>query len=103
MIRHLHHFYTSAGLDPAIQETAHLSLTLDMETAMLYVHWQEINKQGHLRYYREPFRQIYLNDEPDVARLRHIMENLVTYAMGSRLEKLKDVVNGKQAARAERT
>jgi hypothetical protein len=102
MIRHLHHFYTSAGLDPAIQETAHLSLTFDMETAMLYVHWQEIDKEGHLEYYREPFRQIPLNDEPDVARLRHIMENLLTYAMGSRLEKIKDVVNGIQAARAER-
>jgi hypothetical protein len=93
MIRHLHHLYTSTGFDPAIEDTAHLSLTFDMETAMLYVHWQEIDKEGHLKYYREPFRQTFLNDEPDVARLRHIVENLLAYAIGSRLEKIREVVN----------
>ena len=101
IVRYLHQFYTDAGFVPAVEDTAHFSLTIDMESAHLFVHWQE-SDQGRLAYYMEPIMKIFLDDEQQVANMRHMMKNILAHAMGGRLAKLKDVVTATQTQQAAR-
>jgi hypothetical protein len=101
IVRNLHQFYTDAGFVPAAEDIAHFSLTIDMESAHLFVHWQEID-QGRPAYYMEPVMKIFLDDEQQVANMRHMMKNILAHAMGGRLAKLKDVVTATQTQQAAR-
>jgi hypothetical protein len=78
-----------------VKDTAHFSLTIDMESAHLFVHWQEF-EQERPAYYMEPVMKTFLDDEQQVADMRHTMKNILAYAMGSRLAKLRDVVEATQ-------
>jgi hypothetical protein len=93
IVRNLHQFYTDAGFVPAAEDIAHFSLTI--------VHWQEID-QGRPAYYMEPVMKIFLDDEQQVANMRHMMKNILAHAMGGRLAKLKDVVTATQTQQAAR-
>lgn len=101
IVRYLHQFYSDAGFVPAVEDTAHFSLTIDMESAHLFVHWQEFD-QGRPAYYMEPVMKIFLDDEQQVANMRYTMKNILTYAMGGRLAKLRDVVTANQSQQAAR-
>jgi hypothetical protein len=99
IVRYFHQFYTDAGFVPIVEDTAHLALTIDMESAHLFVHWQEFG-QGRPSYYIEPIVKAFLDDEQQVADMRHTMKNMLAYAMGSRLAKLRDVVEATQPSRS---
>jgi hypothetical protein len=101
IVRYLHQFFTDAGFVPAVEDTAHFSLTIDMESAHLFVHWQE-SDQGRPAYYMEPIMKTFLDDEQQVANMRHMMKNILAYAMGGRLAKLRDVVTATQSQQAAR-
>jgi hypothetical protein len=78
----------------------HFSLTIDMETALLYVHWQEKDTGGETEYYMEKIMQIFLDEEHRVADMRAVMKIIIDNAMGSRLQKLREAVDKRGVAKS---
>ncbi|KAF1358609.1 hypothetical protein EJ07DRAFT_123470 [Lizonia empirigonia] len=91
IVRYLHRFYTDAGFVPTVKDTAHFSLTIDMESAHLFVHWEEFDEEQPA-YYMEPVMKTFLDDEQQVAYMRYILKNILAYAFGSRLANLRAAV-----------
>jgi hypothetical protein len=99
IVRYLHQFYTDAGFVPTVTDTVHFSLTIDMESAHLFVHWEEFDEERPA-YYMEPVMKAFLDDEPQVADMRYMMKNILAYAFGSRLGNLKAVVEATRIQQA---
>ncbi|KAF2023767.1 hypothetical protein EK21DRAFT_80132, partial [Setomelanomma holmii] len=99
IVRYLHQFYTDAGFVPTVKDTAHFSLTMDMESAHLFVHWEEFDVERPA-YYREPVMKAFLDDEQQVADMRHIVKNILAFALGSRLANLRAVVEATRTRQA---
>ncbi|KAF2844531.1 hypothetical protein T440DRAFT_523428 [Plenodomus tracheiphilus IPT5] len=102
IVRYLHQFYTDAGIVPTTQDTAHFFLTIDMESAHLFVHWQEFDQKCPA-YYMEPVMKAFLDNEQQVADMRHMMKKILAYAMGSRLARLRTVIEATQTQQAARS
>ncbi|KAF7441812.1 hypothetical protein TUN199_11281 [Pyrenophora tritici-repentis] len=102
IVRYLHQFYADAGLVPTVKDTAHFSLTIDMESAHLFIHWEEFD-QERPAYYMEPVMKTFLDNEQQVADLRYMMKNVLAYAMGSRLANLRNAVEATQTQQAARS
>lgn len=101
IVRYLYQFYTNVGIVPATLDTAHFSLTIDMESAHLFVHWQEFEKELPA-YYMKPVMKAFLDNEQQVADMRHMMKNILAYAMGNRLARLRSVIETTQAHQVKR-
>jgi hypothetical protein len=99
IVRYLHQFYTDAGFVPTVKDTAHFSLTIDMESAHLFVHWEEFNEEQPA-YYMEPVLKTFLDDEQQVADMRYMMKNILAYAFGSRLANLRAAVEATRIPQA---
>jgi hypothetical protein len=99
IVRYLHQFYTDAGFVPNIKDTAHFSLTIDMESAHLLVHWEEFDDERPA-YYMEPIMKAFLDNEQQVADMRHMMKNILAHAFGSRLANLRAAVESIQTQQA---
>jgi hypothetical protein len=99
IVRYLHQFYTDAGVVPTVRDTAHFSLTIDMESAHLFVHWEELDEERPA-YYMEPVMKCFLDDEQQVADMRHMMKNILADAFGSRLANLRDAVEATRTQQA---
>jgi hypothetical protein len=76
-------------------DTVHLSLTIDMQTALLYVHWHEQTADGGTEYYMEVVMQIFLNEQDRVADMRAVLKRVVENAMGPRLHKLRQAADSR--------
>jgi hypothetical protein len=59
-----------------------------MESAHLFVHWEEFDKERST-YHMEPDMKAFLDDEQQVADIRYIMKNNLAFALGSRLANLR--------------
>jgi hypothetical protein len=99
IVRYLHEFYTGAGFVPTVKDTAHFSLTIDMESAHLFVHWEEFDEERPA-YYMEPVIKAFLDDEQQVADMRQIMKNILAFALGSRLANLRAAVEATRTRQA---
>jgi hypothetical protein len=102
IVRYLHQFYTDAGFVPTVRDTAHFSLTIDMESAHLFVHWEEFEEERPA-YYMEPVMKSFLDDEQQVADMRHMMKNILADAFGSRLANLRAAVEATRTQQAATT
>ncbi|KAF2870457.1 hypothetical protein BDV95DRAFT_595213 [Massariosphaeria phaeospora] len=98
IVWYLHQFYTDAGLVPTVKDTVHFSLTIDMESVHLFVHWEEFDEERPA-YYMEPVMKAFLDDEPQVANMRCMM-NIIVYAFGSRLANLRAAVEATRIQQA---
>jgi hypothetical protein len=59
-MRSLHDFYQTAKNAPSIVETAHFSLTIDTDSAELWVHWLETKVDGGADHHTELIMQALL-------------------------------------------
>lgn len=82
------HAYPDRG--PSQLETCHATLTTEMISSYLWLHWREVDPvDGEVYYRMEPIESAYLHKLSDVAETRKIMHNYIDYAMGERLESIK--------------
>jgi hypothetical protein len=84
IINYHHRLLADAGIDdPTVVHTAHFSVTCDLETVNLYVHWREVD-QGGVRYYMEAIEDVFFRRETQVSVIRSMLRNLLDYAMAAR-------------------
>jgi hypothetical protein len=97
IMRYLACFYRKARITPSVVDTCHWSLTCDMSTVLLYVHWLETNTDGETVYHMKCVQQEFLNDLEDtenssVALFRQRLHNIKDYALGERLDNIKAAI-----------
>jgi hypothetical protein len=92
IVNYMHHFYSHAypDRDPSQLETCHVSLTTEMITSYVWLHWREVDLvDGEVYYRMEPIDLAHLHKLRDVAETRKILHNYIDYAMGERLTSIK--------------
>lgn len=92
LVNYMHHFYSHAypDRDPSQLETCHVSLTTEMITSYLWLHWREVDSvDGEVYYRMEAIDSAHLHKLRDVAVTRNILHNYIDYAMGERLKSIK--------------
>jgi hypothetical protein len=88
----MHQFYLLAYPDrnPTQLETCHFSITTEIYTIILWIHWREVDPQDGEVYYRmeevETARMGKLNDLLDMRRMLH---NYLDFTFGERLRSIK--------------
>ncbi|MCJ1349445.1 hypothetical protein MMC31_007685 [Peltigera leucophlebia] len=94
IVNYLHQFYTTARPTqaPSLIETCHFSVTIDMRSIILWVHWWEQDEDKTIRYYKEEFESGMLNKERDMNEIRTILRNLQDHALGHRLQVIKKLL-----------
>jgi hypothetical protein len=96
VVNYMHHFYSHAypDRDPSQLETCHVSLTTEMITSYLWLHWREVDPvDGEVYYRMEPIDSAHLHKLRDVAETRKILHNYIDYAMGERLTSVKTALS----------
>jgi hypothetical protein len=68
---------------PISPKTA-VSIPALIETALLYVHWQEQSADGETEYYMEKIMQSFLSEEHRVADMRAVMNHRTSQGPSSR-------------------
>lgn len=96
IVNYLHTFYTDAGVTPSVVDTCHWSLTCDMHSAVLCVHWRT-EADGSAVYHMRRVQQEFLSaieDEENtgIACLRHRLRSVLDYALGPRLTRIRDAI-----------
>ena len=89
IVNYLHEFYSLAYLDrhPLVVDTAHYSFTCDLHTAQIWVHWHD--QEGH---HMETIIEFSLRVENEIVKARGILKNILNYALGGRLENIKNTL-----------
>jgi hypothetical protein len=88
-VNYLHTFYSLAYPDqkPVVIDTAHYSLTCDLHTAQIWVHWRD--EEGH---HMEMIFEFSLREENEIVEARGILKNILNHALGNRLENIKNAL-----------
>ena len=98
IVNYLHDFYTKAGFDPTVVDTCHWSVTCDMMTAMLWVHWRTFEAEtGAVEHHMQMVDQQFLRAIDDsentaMVNFRRRLRNVLDYAVGPRLIKIKAAI-----------
>ncbi|KAF1998830.1 hypothetical protein P154DRAFT_564388 [Amniculicola lignicola CBS 123094] len=89
IVNYLYEFYSLAYPDqkPVVVDTAHYSLTCDLHTAQIWVHWRD--EEGH---HMEMIYEFSLRKENEIVEGRGILKNILSHALGDRLVKIKDAL-----------
>lgn len=92
IVNYMHQFYSHAFPDqhPSQLETCHVSLTTDMISSYIWLHWREVDPiDGEVFYRMESIESALLHKLRDVAETRKVLHNYIEYAMGERLQSIK--------------
>ncbi|RYO45129.1 hypothetical protein AA0116_g13397 [Alternaria tenuissima] len=92
IVNYMHQFYSHAYPDrgPTQLETCHVSLTTEMISSYLWLHWCEMDPvDGEVYCRMELIESAHLHKLSDMAETRKILHNYIDYAMGERLESIK--------------
>jgi hypothetical protein len=97
IVRYLYEFYASAGCTPSDIDTCHFSITCDTLTAILFVHWRQINPADgtSIQYCMKKIAQAFLDPMDGDAQLtdmRKYLRNILDFAVTSRLDKIKAAI-----------
>jgi hypothetical protein len=97
IVRYLYEFYASAGCTPSEIDTCHFSITCDTLTAILFVHWRQINPAdgSSIQYCMKKIAQAFLDPmdgDTQLTNMRKYMRNILDFAVTSRLDKIKDAI-----------
>jgi hypothetical protein len=94
IVNYLHQFYATARPTqaPSLIETSHFSATIDMRSIILWVHWREQDEHGNVSYHMEQIESGMLDKERDNKEIRTILRNLQDYALGDRLQGIKELL-----------
>ncbi|KAF2797548.1 hypothetical protein K505DRAFT_235246 [Melanomma pulvis-pyrius CBS 109.77] len=90
IVKYLDKFHSVANNRPATAvEGSHVSVTCDMKTISIWIHWKDVDKEGNTIY---PMKHLYsaiMRYESQVARARDILHNVLDYATTKRLESIQ--------------
>ena len=90
-------FLEAAGLVPSIIDTCHFSVTCDILSAMLWVHWRE-SKEGYVEHYARMISHENIRDadedkdNPGMRKFRARLRNILEWAQGTRLEMFRSAI-----------
>jgi hypothetical protein len=87
VVNYLCEFYHNADIEPSVIQTCHFSLTCDLETSEIWVHWRDGDQ-----YHMELVSKASLRELPEVESTRNILRNIVEYSLGERLENIRNAV-----------
>lgn len=88
VVRFLEHFYCYArASEPAPEETCHFSISVDLQSAHVYVHWR-----NGATIEMSVIKRVHLAELDQVTSLRRFIRKLVTHANGLRLQSLKSAL-----------
>lgn len=78
--------------DPEPQNTAHISITCDMRTAVAWIHWRQIDDESNITYEMERLAQSFCNDYESMRQIRAVIKNATEYALDPRLKIIKSAI-----------
>jgi hypothetical protein len=91
IVNYLHCFYSTAKHKADVVQTSHVSLTCDLDSVKMWIHWREEDDKT-VSYKMELIDQAFLNDTDSVRRIRRHLHNLVDYCMQERLASIKSAL-----------
>ncbi|KAL6711787.1 hypothetical protein ACN47E_002830 [Coniothyrium glycines] len=92
IVNYMHQFYSTAypNRNPSQLYTCHVSLTTDMLTTSLWLHWREVDSVDKQVYYRmERIHSAHLHEVEELAVTRNMLHNYINYALKQRLASIK--------------
>jgi hypothetical protein len=97
IVRYLYEFYASTGCSPSNIDTCHFSITCDTLTAILFVHWRQINPAdgSSIQYCMKKIAQAFLDPmdgDEQLTNMRKYMRNILDFAVTTRLNKIKAAI-----------
>jgi hypothetical protein len=99
-----HAFLERGGLAPSVIDTSHYSVTCDMDTIKLYVHWRT-TRAGRVYHFSKVIDHymIFNHRDPntvhtDVIRFRACLRNILDWALSSRLETFRQAIHNLMGA-----
>jgi hypothetical protein len=88
-----HQFFVGASYTPSAVVTCHFSVTCNMNTVHLYVHWRApIGEDGqyHMQRIGQHFlKDLYNPENPGMAEFRGQLRNILEWALDKRLSNIK--------------
>ncbi|KAF2241277.1 hypothetical protein BU26DRAFT_389367, partial [Trematosphaeria pertusa] len=101
LVNAIHKYLTCAGKDPTVVETCHWSLTCDISSINLFVHWRA-EENGIAKFHSKKVEQEFLHDlkdpeNPAIVRMRRLLRNILNYSLGTRLTMIRDAIPAIQA------
>ncbi|KAJ4989586.1 hypothetical protein SVAN01_04963 [Stagonosporopsis vannaccii] len=94
-VNHNREFFASAGVVVKEQDTAHFTIACDAENVVLHIHWYG---DDNLHYVKRIFKADLRNNGPwggksaQMVEMRKILRNILEWAMGPRLNMIKDAI-----------
>lgn len=95
IVNYMHRFYSLAypNRPPTPLETVHFSVTTEGYTIIIWIHWREVHPQNNEVYFRmEPVEKVFMSAVGDLRKMRQFLHNYVDYAMGERLNSIKQAL-----------
>ncbi|KAF2818283.1 hypothetical protein CC86DRAFT_375891 [Ophiobolus disseminans] len=94
IVRYLDEFYTIArGQPPTELECSHISVTCDIQTVNIWLHWRELDSAGGAEYYMKSIHDCTLRNEQGLMEARALLKNHIAFALGGRLQSLKQALD----------
>jgi hypothetical protein len=88
-----HQFFVGALITPSVVDTCHFSVTCNMNTVHLYVHWRapaEKDGEYHMQRISQQFlKDIYKPENPGMAEFRSQLRNILDWALNKRLSNIR--------------
>ncbi|KAH6253406.1 hypothetical protein HBI38_219950 [Parastagonospora nodorum] len=88
-----HQFFVGASCTPSAVDTCHFSITCNMNTVHLYVHWRAPtwkDGQYHMQRIGQQFlKDLYHPENPGMAEFRGQLRNVLEWALDKRLSNIK--------------
>jgi hypothetical protein len=112
IVNYLRDFYESAGQIPSVVDTCHWSLTCDILTVILWLHWAVFDPAtGTMKHHMRQIDHQPLNtaDDPNngpMGKFRQQLRAILSFSIGPRLQKLKaaiPLVHANKAQKSRRT
>ncbi|KAF2752954.1 hypothetical protein EJ05DRAFT_445837 [Pseudovirgaria hyperparasitica] len=89
IINHMNKFFVAAAHNTKPVDTCHFSMTCDMDSVQLYVHWRDISSEGLERYHMELIKRTWLEEPTEVKDYKRVLRNIVHWATTTRLENIR--------------
>jgi len=112
IVNYNHAFLEASGLPPSVVDTCHFSVTCDMESVKLWVHWRA-STAGEVEHHMKRIGFYVIRDDqgdpenPGVKPFRARLRNILEWAQGPRLARFHSAIarltNDRQQAKRQKT
>jgi hypothetical protein len=91
IVNSMYQFLRAADPDkqPGVDDTSHISITCDMRTVVIWIHWREVDEDGNVTYEMEKVAQSFCDDETALRGIRDVIKNVTEHGMTTRLSMIR--------------